>query len=308
MKRIVDVSQTGRHLARKHGFMTISENGIEIGRIALDEIQALIVHAHGVTYSNSLLISLAETGAITVLCNANHFPIAYITALDGHHSQTGRIAGQLNAKLPMKKQMWKQIIVQKIKMQAAVLSAFDLPNVRLLVHSNNVKSGDPNNIEAQAARHYWPLIMGKGFLRDRNTDGANALLNYGYTVLRASVARAVIASGLHPSIGIHHHNIGNPFALADDLIEPFRPLVDITVKGMLIQGICTVTPEAKNILTKILTLDLELDETRSPVTTAINNLCLSVVRSFNIGRIQLSLPSDCMPMEFKHLGESDGYM
>ena len=105
-----------------------------------------------------------------------------------------------------------------------------------------------------------------------------------------------------------HHNIGNPFALADDLIEPFRPLVDITVKGMLIQGICTVTPEAKNILTKILTLDLELDETRSPVTTAINNLCLSVVRSFNIGRIQLSLPSDCMPMEFKHLGESDGYM
>ena len=98
MKRIVDVSQTGRHLARKHGFMTISENGIEIGRIALDEIQALIVHAHGVTYSNSLLISLAETGAITVLCNANHFPIAYITALDGHHSQTGRIAGAIKCK------------------------------------------------------------------------------------------------------------------------------------------------------------------------------------------------------------------
>ena len=306
MKRIVDVSQTGRHLARKHGFMTISENGIEIGRIALDEIQALIVHAHGVTYSNSLLISLAEIGAITVLCNANHFPIAYITALDGHHSQTGRIAGQLNAKLPMKKQMWKQIIVQKIKMQAAVLSAFDLPNVRLLVHSNNVKSGDPNNIEAQAARHYWPLIMGKGFLRDRNADGANALLNYGYTVLRASVARAVIASGLHPSIGIHHHNIGNPFALADDLIEPFRPLVDTTVKGMLNQGICTVTPEAKNILTKILTLDLDLGKTRSPVTTAINNLCLSVVHSFKIGHVQLSLPSDCMPIEFKHLGKSDG--
>lgn len=305
MKRIVDITQDGQHLSRSRGFLVVSKDHAEIGRIPLDEILALIVHAHGVTYSNSLLTQLSEGGAITVLCGSNHFPIAYITPLDGHHSQGGRIDTQIGASAPLKKQIWKQLVIQKIKMQAAVLDAYTQPNARLLTLAKTVKSGDPNNIEAQAARHYWSLLMDQGFTRDRSAEGANALLNYGYTVLRAAVARAVIGVGLHPSIGVHHRNQTNAFALADDLIEPFRPLVDSSVRGMLNNDISSVTPEAKQILTRILTIDMDLGHTRSPVTSAITQLCQSAVQSFESGRSALMLPQPPSPLELRTMGDLD---
>ena len=130
---------------------------------------------------------------------------------------------QWQAKAPLLKRAWKQIIISKVRMQARVLAVFGQPNARLNQLARKVTSGDNTNIEAQAARYYWPLVLGKEFRRDRMGPGANSLLNYGYTVLRAVAARSVVAAGMHPTIGIHHSNRGNAFALADDIVEPFRP-------------------------------------------------------------------------------------
>lgn len=302
MNRIIDIANDGYHLARQRGFLTLSHDHTEMARVALDDIAAIIVHAHGVTYSNSLLVELASRGSILVLCGANHFPMAYLGAISGHHAQSKRTTDQIRATRPLIKQLWKIIVTHKIQMQSAALNATGQPDHRLNILARDVKSGDPTNIEAQAARHYWSRMMGPEFTRDRDADGANAMLNYGYTVLRAAVARAVIAAGLHPAIGIHHHSQINSFALADDLIEPFRPLIDYTVKSLIDHGTTSVDANAKRALAAVLDFDLKLDDTRSPVTTAIQSLCLSLVTSYAGGRAHLNLPAIPPPIDFAQLG------
>lgn len=302
MNRLIDISSDNKHLSRSRGFLIISEERAELARIPLDDIFAIIIHAHGVTYSNSLLVELARRGAIAVLCGANHFPIAYLAAIDGHHAQSGRISDQIAATKPLNKQLWRQLVVQKVKMQAAVLSACNVSDARLNMLSREIKSGDPSNIEAQAARHYWPKLMGDEFRRDRNADDANGLLNYGYTVLRAAVARAVIATGLHPSLGIHHTSRVNAFALADDLIEPFRPFVDYTVQSLLDHGHTSVDPTSKRALSAILDYDVNLGDNRSPISTAIKTLCTSLVSSYAERKAALTFPLLPSPADLAALG------
>jgi CRISP-associated protein Cas1 len=306
MDRIVDIATDKRHLSRYRGFLIVSEDHTELGRVPLDDILAVVVHANGVTYSNSLLAELARRGALLIVCGANHAPLAIVTPIEGHHAQAGRIQAQWNAKQPLSKQLWKTLVIAKIKMQAAALNAFGQNAQRLNHLTSRVKSGDPENIEAQAARHYWPLLMGSNFRRDRQAAGVNGLLNYGYTVLRASVARAIVASGLHPSIGLHHRNKLNAFALADDLMEPFRPLVDCAVLGLMKRGINEVAPEAKSVLAGLIALDLDLGKSRSPMTTALNSLCFSLAQSFESGKSGLILPKPPSPLELIVLGGADG--
>jgi CRISP-associated protein Cas1 len=282
--------------------MIIKRDGDEISRIPLDDILAVIANAHGLTYSNSLLVQLATRGSILVVCGANHFPVAFLGAIEGNHAQGGRIDDQISAARPLKKQIWKNITIQKIRMQAATLKAFGENDVRLEMLTREVKSGDITNIEAQAARHYWPKLMGSDFKRDRSLGGANAMLNYGYTILRAAVARSVIATGLHPSIGIHHKNRTNSFSLVDDLMEPFRPLVDYTVRILLDRKILEVEPDTKRVLAAILDFDLNMNDNRSPVTTAIQHLSQSLAFSFAQGRSNLSFAKIPQPIEFSALG------
>ena len=306
MDRIVDIAQDKRHLSRHRGFMLVCEDHTELGRIALDDILAVIVHANGVTYSHSLLSEFAKRGIILVVCCSNHAPLAILTPLEGHHAQAGRIQTQWQVRRPLFKQIWKSIISAKIRMQAANLQAYGHNAERLQYLAKTVKSGDPENTEAQAARHYWPLMMGSQFRRDRHAGGVNGLLNYGYTVLRAAVARAVVASGLHPSIGLHHRNKLNAFALADDLMEPFRPLVDSCVLGLTKRGIVDVCPEAKSSLAKLIAVDMSLALTRSPLTTVIGTLCFSLVQSFEQGKVLITLPDPPSALELIALGASDG--
>ncbi len=306
MDRIVDIATDKRHLSRYRGFLVVSEGHTELGRVPLDDILAIVVHANGVTYSNSLLAELARRGALVVICGANHAPLAIVTPIEGHHAQAGRIQRQWNAKQPLLKQLWKTLIISKIKMQAEALAAFSQKDERLNYLATQVKSGDPENIEAQAARHYWPLLMGQEFRRDRQSPGINGLLNYGYTVLRAAVSRAIVASGLHPSIGLHHHNKLNAFALADDLMEPFRPLVDCAVLGLIKRGVDEVCPDAKSVLTALIAFDLDMGMTRSPMTSALNSLCFSLAQSFQQGKPNLLLPIPPSRLELISLGGADG--
>ena len=303
MEQIVDISTDGRHLSRDRGFLLISEDRTEIGRVPLDQILAVIVHAHGVTYSNNLLVALAEQGSLLVFCAANHAPRAVLWPLEGHSTQGARMRAQWEARQPLIKQLWKRVVVSKIQMQAAALSAFGAPSEPVRRLAREVRSGDEGNIEAQAARRYWPLLMGPDFHRDTGGSHANGLLNYGYTVLRAATARAVIASGLHPTVGLFHANRGNAFALADDLMEPFRPLVDCAVRGLVEAGTENVTPEAKRVLARLIALDLDMDGTRSPLTTALARLSLSLARSFETGKPSLELPNAPTAMELAALGE-----
>lgn len=297
MDRIVDIATDGLHLSAYRGFLIVRLDGQEQGRIALDDICAVIVHAHGVTWTTNLPVELARRGAIVALCAANHAPVALISPIDGHHAQAARMRAQWDAPRPLMKQLWRRIVVAKIAMQASLLAArgkFEANALSMM--ARRVRSGDADNLEAQAARRYWPALMGPDFRRDQNADGANALLNYGYTIMRSCIARSIIAAGLHPTIGLHHHNRLNGFALADDLVEPFRPLVDSLVRRMVDEGVDAVTSEAKLRLARLIGHDVRIGGNVSPVSVACQRLAQSLARSFEDRKQALMLfdPPDAL--------------
>lgn len=302
MDRIVDIATDGRHLSLYRGFLIVEEQREEIGRIALDDIHAVIVHARGTTFSANLVAALAERGAPVIFCGSNHSPVAVTLPIAGHHAQNARFRAQWSASKPLCKQLWRKIVVAKIEMQGSLLHARGIIEAEAFpLIARRVKSGDSDNLEAQAARRYWPLLMGPDFRRSRDSPGANALLNYGYAVIRATVARAIVAAGLHPTIGINHANRGNAFALADDLVEPFRPLIDAIVVKMLDQGIVTLTPACKRQFARLIALDLRLGGETSPVSIAAVKLAQSLARAFETGRPSLALFDCPAPMEWAAL-------
>ncbi|WP_374944372.1 type II CRISPR-associated endonuclease Cas1 [Sphingomonas sp.] len=302
MERIVDIAIDGRHLSAHRGFMIVAEDRVEVGRVPLDDVAAVIVHAHGVTWSTNLVVALAERGAILLLCGSNHSPVAVCLPLDGHHAQNGRMRAQWEAGRPLAKQLWRRVIVAKIRWQGAALAATGKPHTPFDLLARRVGSGDPENVEAQAARRYWPLLMGEDFRRNRDADGANALLNYGYAILRSLCARAVVAAGLHPSIGVHHANRGNPFALADDVIEPFRPLVDLLTLRLLAAGTMRVTPEAKRAFARLIALDLMGEAGITTLANAVARVAQTLAGAFQSGRAtDLWLPEPPSALELAGL-------
>jgi CRISPR-associated protein Cas1 len=296
MDQIIDITQDGRHLARDRGFLTVSEGNTTVARVPLDQVAAVLAHAHGITWSNSLLAALADQGTPVVICGSNHRPQGVLWPMEGHHQQGARIRAQWSASVPFVKRAWKAVVIAKIRMQAAALEAIGQRPAPLRMMMRRVQSGDTGNTEAQAARHYWPLMMGPEFRRDTNGSGVNAMLNYGYTVLRAATARAVAGAGLHPAIGIFHANGSNAFALADDLMEPFRPLVDLTVRTIACTEGHDVTPAAKAALARLIVLDIPFAGETTPVATAIVRLAASLAHSFETRHLALALP-DPPPVE-----------
>ncbi|PZQ59178.1 MAG: type II CRISPR-associated endonuclease Cas1 [Sphingomonas taxi] len=284
MERIVDIATDGRHLSAHRGFLVVTHDRSEVGRVPLDDVAAVIVHAHGVTWSTSLVVALAERGAILLLCGSNHAPVAVCLPIAGHHAQNARIRAQWDAARPLSKQLWRRLVVAKIRWQGAALAAEGKSSGAFDFLARRVGSGDPDNVEAQAARRYWPLMMGEEFRRDRAAEGANALLNYGYTVLRSLCARAVVAAGLHPSIGVHHAHRGNPFALADDVIEPFRPLVDLLTLRLLAHGVESVTSDAKRAYAALIALDLPGENGVTTLSNAAMRVAQTLAGAFQSGR------------------------
>ena len=302
MQRIVDIATDGRHLSAHRGFLIVAEGHEEVGRVPLDDVAAVIVHAHGVTWSTNLAVSLAERGATLLLCGSNHSPVAICLPIAGHHAQNGRMRAQWEAGRPLAKQLWRQVVIAKIRWQAAALEAAGGRAEPLLFLARRVRSGDPENLEAQAARRYWSELMGAGFRRDREAAGANAMLNYGYAVMRAACARAAVAAGLHPSIGIHHANRGNPLALADDLIEPFRPLVDTLTVRLRAAGHDAVTPEVKRAYAGLIALDLPGEDGVTTVWLAAERAAQTLAKAFQSGRVaDLVLPAPPSALELAGL-------
>lgn len=250
----------------------------------------LVVWMVGMWARLNLVAALAERGSPIVFCNTHHSPVAVTLPIAGFHAQGARMRAQWDAGKPLAKQLWQRIVKAKIAMQGALLAFHGAPEAGAFdLLGRRVRSGDPDNLEAQAARRYWPALMGRDFRRDRDAVGANALLNYGYAVIRATVARAVVAAGLHPTIGIFHANRGNAFALADDLVEPFRPLVDALVVAVLGQGVDALDPAIKRRFARLIAFDVRVGDEMSPVSVAAQRMAQSLARSFETNRSDLVL-------------------
>ena len=204
--RVIEVASAGRHLARDRGLMTVSHESVEDGRVPLDDIGVLLCNARDLTYSNELMIELARRGAAVVLCD-NYLPVTWLWPLEGNHIQALRMRRQLEASLPLRKRLWQALVKAKISQQENTLELLGVSGGNLGELAKRVRSGDPENVEAQAARRYWPLLFGDSFRRERFGPMPNPLLNYGYTVLRAATARAIVATGLHPSLVLQHSSI-----------------------------------------------------------------------------------------------------
>ena len=241
----------------------------DVGMIMLDHPQ--------ITISYEVMRLLMDMGAVLITCDKSHMPHGYMLPHSGHHLSSKHLAAQIECSIPLTKQLWQQTVEAKIRNQAAVLDRFGYPAQRLTVHARNVSSGDSTNQEGQAAAYYWPTLFGADFTRMQEGDPPNSLLNYGYAVLRAIVARALVGSGLHPGIGIHHHNQYNPYCLADDIMEPYRPFVDVLVYEIWKEDNLAsfLSKEMKAKLLSIATVDIRIGRGTSPLMVGISQTTAS---------------------------------
>jgi len=231
IKRIVEVSSARTFLSVRYGQLVVKDSGNELSQIPCEDIGILLIDHQGTTYTHCVFTELLDQGAAIVLCGGNHHPAGMLLPLESNSEQNERFRTQIDAKEPIKKQLWKQLVQAKIRHQARVAGEGTETYEALMALRQRVRSGDPQNVEAQASRKFWPsFLQGIEFKRDAGGAPPNNLLNYGYTVVRAAVARALCSAGLLPCLGIHHHNRYNAFALADDVMEPFRGFVDSKVK------------------------------------------------------------------------------
>lgn len=297
--RIVEIADDRRHLALSRGFLVVADTAgerKELGQVPIDDIAALIANAHGISYTNSLLVALAERCAPLVVCGANHNVAAVLVPVDGHHLQAKRFDAQLAASRPTRKRLWAEIVRAKLAQQAAALEAAGAATAPLSALIKKVRSGDPDNLEAQGARRYWGLLFGEGFRRDQNAGGVNGMLNYGYTVLRACAARAVVAAGLHPTMGLHHSNEGNAMRLVDDLMEPFRPVIDLRVWQLLRDHRHEINPDTKRALVHTLYEDLPTSTGASPLMVCMQRLATSLSSVYLGEADSLELPLPGLPL------------
>lgn len=224
--RLIDISEESVRISIRGALLVIGRDSGEV-TIPVNEIAAVVASHPSTTLTHVVLARLAKEGAAFIACDEKHLPVAMLLPLESHFLQTERFTAQVQASLPKRKRLWKDIVRAKIKAQARLLRELRGDDQGLSDLVPSVHSGDPENVEAQAAKKYWPaLFADRDFRRDREKEDQNRFLNYGYAILRATVSRAICASGLHPSISLHHHNRYNAFCLADDLMEPLRPLVD----------------------------------------------------------------------------------
>ncbi len=289
--QIVDVVEDGRYLHTDREWMVVKENQIEIGRIPLTDIQSILVHAGYATYSHELLLRLSEYDIPLVICDHRHEPISILLSLSGHHKQAGRVRAQSESTIPVRKRVWRDLVKKKVLEQANSLKPFDrIGHDGLRKLASKVKSGDPDNIEARAARYYWPRLFDKTFRRDRSQPGLNAHLNYGYTILRSAVARAITAAGLVPSLGVGHVNARNNFCLADDLVEPFRPLVDRLVWKNRSKWADELTPEARKELAGMMSRSIRTEDGETDLFRTMTMVAISLANLFEGTVSKLYMP------------------
>ena len=263
--------------------------------IPIEDIGVVILDNRRITITSGVMEALLENNCAVITCNQKSMPVGLLLPLCGNTTQNERFRSQLEASLPLRKQLWQQTIKQKILNQEFVLRTnTDKETNCMRVWSNDVRSGDPDNLEARAAAYYWKnlFINYPNFVRDREGTPPNNLLNYGYAILRAIIARALVGSGLLPTLGIHHHNRYNAYCLADDIMEPYRPYVDQLVLDIIQHNleISDITRDLKMQLLGIPMLDVVINGKRSPLMIAAQQTTASLARCFAGENKRISYP------------------
>ncbi len=254
--------------------------------IPIEDIGVVVLDNRRITITTGAMEALLGNNCAIITCDSTNLPVGLMLPLSGNTTQSERFRNQIDASLPLKKQLWQQTIRQKILNQATVLNKNTEAIVKnMQVWANEVKSGDPDNLEARAAAYYWRNLFPTlpNFVRGREGDPPNNLLNYGYAILRACVARGLVGSGLLPTLGIHHHNRYNAYCLADDIMEPYRPFVDDLVINIIQKypDYSELTQSIKTALLMIPSLDVMLDGKRSPLMIAVGQTTASLAKCFN---------------------------
>lgn len=265
----------------------------EESSVPIEDIGFVIIENNQVYISIPVINTLAENNAAVVFCNEKHLPFSMNLPLDCNTIQNQLFTAQIESSLPTKKKCWRQIIEQKIKNQAKVLEKYKIDSVKLKQYATEVKSGDSTNREAMAAKLYWDLLIDDvDWVRTRFGEYPNNLLNYGYAILRAATARALIGSGLLPTLGIHHHNKYDAYALADDMMEPYRPYIDDEVIEFMKTSKETeeLTTEFKKKILSVLTRDVEIGKVTRPLMIALTITSSSLAKIFSGDAEILSLP------------------
>ena len=295
IKRTIEVSSEPAHLTARLQQLLIQRQGQTVASIPCEDIGVLVVDQPQTTYSQAALAELACSDAVLVVCGRDHLPAAMLLPLADHHVVVWRIAEQMAVTRPLRKRLWKQLVRAKIHGQAMNLDAECPARRKILELVRSVRSGDPKNVEAHAAQVFWKHWLGpeSGFRRDQDGDGLNAMLNYGYAIVRAAVARALVAAGLLPALGLFHSNRSNTFCLADDLMEPLRPLVDRRVRALYRQGNEQLNPAVKRGLLEILAERVRLNGQRGPLMVNLHRMTASLVRCYQGESDRLEIPQPC---------------
>lgn len=266
----------------------------EVKTAPIEDIGLLILDHQQITITQAVLAKLLENNCAVITCNHTHHPVGMLLNLDGHTLQSQRFKHQLGASVPLQKQLWQQTVMAKITNQANLLAQKQLPNKILLNLVNKVKSGDSDNCEAQAAAYYWKSIFPAflNFKRFREGEPPNNLLNYGYAILRAIVARSLVGSGLLPTLGIFHRNQYNAYCLADDMMEPYRPYVDQVVWNIVRMNgkFLEMTPSMKQQLLAIPAIDVQINDEKSPLMNAVQRTTASLAKCFEGSSRKLLFP------------------
>lgn len=284
----VRLSQLEIRLPEVEKNTTLSTNFKEssVKRIPIEDIGVVVLDNRQITITQGALGALLDNNVAIISCDEQRMPSGLMLPLAGNTTQSERFRHQIEASLPLKKQLWQQTIQAKIINQSAVLySQRGMECGNMEAWAKQVKSGDTDNLEGRAAAFYWQNLFGdiKGFHRDRDGVAPNNLLNYGYAILRAVVARSLVGSGLLPTLGIHHHNRYNAYCLADDIMEPYRPYVDRLVAEIVGSGanITELTPELKSKLLSIPILDVVINGRRSPLMIGVGMTTASLYRCYS---------------------------
>lgn len=262
-----------------------SEGTETVRTVPIEDIGVVVLDNKQLTITHGLLEALVDNNCAVITCDKRSMPIGLLLPLEGHNTQQERFTQQIEASQPLRKQLWQQTIKQKIANQEVVLRKHTCTETRCMKRwAEDVRSGDPDNLEARAAAYYWKNIFAAeipDFIRGREGESPNDLLNYGYAILRAVIARALVSSGLLPTLGIHHHNRYNAYCLADDIMEPYRPYVDeLVLEIVRTEGFGVLTRKFKERLLSIPVLDVTINGQRSPIMVAATTTTASLAKCF----------------------------
>lgn len=288
MFRTIEVSSEGAELSKARGFLEI-RSAFGSHRVDISTISALVISSRGARISTSAIEALAELGVVISFCGSNYSPIAAVVPGCGHALMAERFDAQVTAKLATQKRIWAQVVSHKILQQAETLQLVGRDSPQLLRYARTVKAGDASNNEAHAARVYWGKLFGDAFRRDQDLPGINGALNYGYAVVRSAVMRSLTACGLHVSLGVFHRSKSNPGRLADDMMEPYRPVVDRHVyEAVAAAPACFdagLESHHKRALAELLNQDFKGGAVSSPLYQHIDRYCRSLANVYlGVGR------------------------